>query len=79
MPTNRRIDFILGSQPVGYRIAIFKTTMLGMEISGNSNLIVMLGCLAFVALVIGDGSLFMLPFCSVYGMRHDAPPLKKVI
>lgn len=59
MPTNRCIDFILGSQPVCNRVTLFKTTMFGMEISGNSNLIVMPGCLVLVTLVIGDGSLSM--------------------
>ena len=66
----RSIDFSLGSQPVCHRITAIEAAMFGMEIGGNGNLIVMLGCLAI------DGSLFMQSFCSVYGMRHDAPPLK---
>jgi len=68
--TERCIDFSLGSQPVCHWITTIEVTMFGMKIGGNGNPIVMLGCLVI------DGSLFMQSFCSVYGMRHDAPPLK---
>ena len=70
----RSIDFSLGSQPVSYSIAIIEATMFGMKIRCNGDMIMalllMLGCLVI------DGSLFMQSFCSVYGMRHDVPPLK---
>ena len=70
----RCIDFSLGSQPVFHRITAFEATMFGMEIGGNGNLLMMLGCHAIEPIVPGclviDGSLFMHSFCSVYGMRH---------
>jgi hypothetical protein len=68
------IDFRLGCQPVSHGVPAIEAAMFGMKIGGNGNLILMLllmlGRLAF------NGRLFMLSFCSVYGMRHDVPPLK---
>jgi len=68
----RCIDFSLGSQPVSHSITTIETPMFGMEIGRNGNLIMMLlfGCLAI------GGSLFLHFFCSVYGIRHNVPPLK---
>jgi hypothetical protein len=65
----RCIDFSLGCQPVCHRITTIEAAMLGMKISGNGNLIVMLGCLmVMLGCLAIDGSLFMQSFCSVYGM-----------
>ena len=47
----RCIDFSLGSQPVCHRVTTIEATMFGMEIGGNGNLIVMLGCLAIFSYI----------------------------
>lgn len=59
----RRIDFSFGSQPVCHRITTLEAAMFSMEIGGNGNMLMMLGCLVIEPIVLCclviDGSLFM--------------------
>jgi hypothetical protein len=70
------INFSLGSQPVCQLVTALETTMFGMEIGSNGNMLMTLLLMLMCGRPVIDSSLFMQSFCSMYDMRRDVPPLE---